>query len=43
MMGLTDADPLLLQLKEAKRSVLEPQCGPSEYAHHGHGSSRVNG
>jgi len=35
MMGLNDADPMLLQLKEAKRSVLEPYCGPSDYSHRG--------
>ena len=35
MVGLNDADPLLLQLKEAKRSVLEPYCGPSPYRNRG--------
>ena len=35
MVGLNEADPLLLQLKEAKRSVLEPYCGPSPYRNHG--------
>jgi uncharacterized protein (DUF2252 family) len=28
------ADPLLLQLKEATTSALEPELGPSEYANH---------
>jgi uncharacterized protein (DUF2252 family) len=31
MIGRDEADPLLLQLKEAKRSVLEPFCGLSQY------------
>jgi uncharacterized protein (DUF2252 family) len=31
MVGRDEADPLLLQLKEAKRSVLEPYCGASAY------------
>ncbi len=35
MVGLNEADPLLLQLKEAKRSVLEPYCGPSPYDNRG--------
>jgi uncharacterized protein (DUF2252 family) len=35
MMGLNDADPLLLQLKEAKRSVLEPYCGPPPHSNRG--------
>jgi uncharacterized protein (DUF2252 family) len=35
MIGLDEEDPLLLQLKEAKRSVLEPHCGPSEYRNRG--------
>ena len=35
MMGLDESDPLLLQLKEAKRSVLEPYCGPAPYANKG--------
>jgi uncharacterized protein (DUF2252 family) len=30
-----DDDPLLLQVKEARASVLEPYAGPSEYDHHG--------
>ena len=30
MVGRDEADPLLLQLKEAKRSVLEPYCGVSD-------------
>ena len=35
MVGLNEGDPLLLQLKEAKRSVLEPYCGPSPYDNRG--------
>ncbi len=35
MVGLNERDPLLLQLKEAKRSVLEPYCGPSPYDNRG--------
>jgi hypothetical protein len=31
MMGRDSSDPLLLQLKEATRSVLEPYCGQSRY------------
>ncbi len=30
-----DDDPLLLQIKEARTSVLEPYLGPSAYEHHG--------
>jgi uncharacterized protein (DUF2252 family) len=30
-----DNDPLLLQAKEARRSVLEPFAGDSEFSHHG--------
>ena len=30
-----DGDPLLLQIKEARNSVLEPYAGKSEYAKHG--------
>ena len=30
-----DGDPLLLQIKEARNSVLEPYAGKSEYARHG--------
>ncbi|HWS57277.1 MAG TPA: DUF2252 domain-containing protein [Actinotalea sp.] len=33
--GRDDADPLLLQAKEAQVSVLEPYAGPSEYDQHG--------
>ena len=32
MVGKDDADPLLLQIKEAQASVLEPYAGKSEYA-----------
>jgi uncharacterized protein (DUF2252 family) len=35
MVGRDEADPLLLQLKEAKRSVLEPYCGTSSYTQKG--------
>lgn len=35
MLGRDDDDPLLLQFKEAERSVLEPVVGASEYANHG--------
>ena len=35
MVGRDEADPLLLQLKEAKRSVLEPYCGVSVYRRKG--------
>ena len=35
MVGRDEADPLLLQVKEAKRSVLEPYCGVSEYRQKG--------
>jgi uncharacterized protein (DUF2252 family) len=35
MVGRDEADPLLLQLKEAKRSVLEPYCGPSRFRRKG--------
>jgi uncharacterized protein (DUF2252 family) len=35
MVGNDEADPLILQLKEAEASVLEPYVGRSEYAHHG--------
>ena len=35
-MGRDDGDPLILQLKEAKASVLEAYCGRSRYARHGH-------
>jgi uncharacterized protein (DUF2252 family) len=35
MLGKDDADPLLLQIKEAEQSVLEPYGGRSQYANHG--------
>jgi uncharacterized protein (DUF2252 family) len=35
MVGRDERDPLLLQLKEAKRSVLEPYCGTSTYPQKG--------
>jgi uncharacterized protein (DUF2252 family) len=35
MVGRDEGDPLLLQVKEAKRSVLEPYCGVSEYRQKG--------
>lgn len=35
MRGKDDNDPLILQIKEANASVLEPHAGPSEYANHG--------
>jgi uncharacterized protein (DUF2252 family) len=35
MVGRDEHDPLLLQLKEAKRSVLEPYCGTSQFARKG--------
>ena len=35
MMGRDAKDPLILQLKEAQRSVLEPYAGPSRYRIHG--------
>lgn len=35
MLGRDDADPLLLQVKEAQRSVLEPYTGRSEYTNSG--------
>ena len=35
MVGRDNDDPLLLQLKEAQPSVLEPFLGNSEYANHG--------
>jgi hypothetical protein len=35
MLGRDDADPLLLQLKEAQASVLEPFLGESTFANHG--------
>ncbi|HEY7439784.1 MAG TPA: DUF2252 domain-containing protein [Acidimicrobiia bacterium] len=33
--GTTDDDPLVLQVKEAEASVLEPHVGRSIYTHHG--------
>jgi uncharacterized protein (DUF2252 family) len=36
LMGRDDGDPLILQLKEAKPSVLEAYAGRSRYARHGH-------
>jgi uncharacterized protein (DUF2252 family) len=35
MLGVDDADPLMLQFKEAEASVLEPYLAPSQYANHG--------
>lgn len=35
LVGRDDADPLVLQLKEAQASVLERYLGPSKYANHG--------
>ena len=35
MVGRDENDPLLLQLKEAKRSVLEPYCGVSPFSQKG--------
>jgi uncharacterized protein (DUF2252 family) len=35
LMGDTDDDPLFLQLKEARRSVLEPFTAKSRFRHHG--------
>ena len=36
LMGRDDGDPLILQLKEAGPSVLEPWAGRSRYSNHGH-------
>jgi uncharacterized protein (DUF2252 family) len=33
--GRGGRDPLVLQMKEAQASVLEPHLGPSEFTHHG--------
>jgi len=33
--GKADLDPLFLQIKEARASVLAPYVGPSRYGHHG--------
>jgi uncharacterized protein (DUF2252 family) len=35
MLGRDDADPLVLQIKEAEASVLEPYAGRSSFANHG--------
>jgi hypothetical protein len=35
LIGRDEADPLILQVKEAQTSVLEPFVGRSEYSHHG--------
>lgn len=35
MQGVDGKDPLMLQIKEATASVLEPYTAPSEYGHHG--------
>jgi hypothetical protein len=35
LLGRDDDDPLVLQAKEAQRSVLEPYVGKSEFANHG--------
>jgi uncharacterized protein (DUF2252 family) len=35
MLGRNEADPLVLQVKEANESVLEPYVGRSVYRHHG--------
>jgi hypothetical protein len=35
MIGRDNKDPLFLQLKEARASVLEPYLGKSQYAQHG--------
>ncbi|HEY8081388.1 MAG TPA: DUF2252 domain-containing protein [Acidimicrobiales bacterium] len=35
LIGRDNADPLILQVKEAQASVLERFLAPSEYAHHG--------
>jgi uncharacterized protein (DUF2252 family) len=36
LIGRDENDPLILQVKEAQASVLEPFAGASEYTHHGH-------
>jgi len=36
LIGRDESDPLILQVKEAQASVLEPFAGRSEYTHHGH-------
>jgi uncharacterized protein (DUF2252 family) len=35
LMSSSEQDSLILQLKEARQSVLEPYAGASKYAHHG--------
>lgn len=35
LVGRDDEDPMILQVKVAPASVLEPFVGASEYAHHG--------
>jgi uncharacterized protein (DUF2252 family) len=35
LLGLTDDEPLFLQMKEAEASVLEEALGPSEFENHG--------
>ncbi len=35
LIGRDENDPLVLQVKEAQASVLEPCAGASEYTHHG--------
>ncbi|WP_100839738.1 DUF2252 domain-containing protein [Kitasatospora fiedleri] len=35
LQGRDAGDPLVLQVKEARASVLEPYAGPSRYTHHG--------
>src|SRR6185436_10324849 len=35
LLGRDDADPLVLQVKEAQASVLEPHLGKSAYRQHG--------
>ena len=35
LIGRDENDPLILQVKEAQASVLEPFAGASEYIHHG--------
>jgi uncharacterized protein (DUF2252 family) len=35
LLGRDDSDPLILQIKEAEASVLEPYTGTNQYANHG--------
>jgi uncharacterized protein (DUF2252 family) len=35
LLGLNNADPLFLQIKEAQESVLEPMLGRTEFSNHG--------